>query len=83
MNNHTYIVMNELFSYGKLIEYRIIKGFSNKPDAETYIKDVEYHCKKTEDLRKKEIEMTHNEKLIEYDKQYSHKLRIVDVVLES
>lgn len=82
MNNHAYIVVNELFSYGKLIDYHIITGFSNRSDAETYIKDVEYHCKKTDDLIKKEIEITHNKDLIKHNKQYSHKLHIVDVVLE-
>lgn len=75
MNNHIYVIVSEILSYGKLTNYHIVTSFANIEDAKAYKKRVE-ECQKT-------TKCSSNERLTMHDKAYFTRLRIVDVIFES
>ena len=82
MNNHSFIVINELYKNNVLIEYRILNGFSSKDKAEEYVNKMEQLLEESDKLVRIADERSDNKQMLEYHKSFSSKRRIIDVIIE-
>lgn len=82
MNNHSFIVINELYKNNVLMEYRILNGFSSKDKAEEYVNKMEQLLEESDKLVRIADERSDNKQMLEYHKSISSKRRIIDVIIE-
>lgn len=81
MNNHSFIVINELYKNNVLVEYRVLEGFSSKDKAENYINEMEQLMKENDKLVRIADERSEDKRMLEYHKSISSKRRIIDVII--
>ena len=82
MNNHSFIVINELYKNNVLMEYRILNEFSSKDKAEEYVNKMEQLLEESDKLVRIADERSDNKQMLEYHKSFSSKRRIIDVIIE-
>ena len=82
MNNHSFIVINELYKNNVLMEYRILNGFSSKDKAEEYVNKMEQLLEESDKLVRIADERSDNKQMLEYHKSISSKRRIINVIIE-
>lgn len=82
MNNHSFIVINELYKNNVLMEYRILDGFSSKDKAENYVNKIEHLMKENDKLVHIADERSEDKRMLEYHKSISSKRRIIDIIIK-
>ena len=82
INNHSFIVINELYKNNVLMEYRILNGFSSKDKAEEYVNKMEQLLEESDKLVRIADERSDNKQMLEYHKSISSKRRIINVIIE-
>lgn len=81
MNNHSFIVINEIYKNNVLIEYRILEGFSSKDKADEYVDNMEQLMEENDKLVRIADERSEDKRMLEYHKSISSKRRIIDVII--